>query len=704
MHLSKCKHINLLQVPLLLFSMAGSVCAEPADRASDRPQHAVQKPDLTPGERARLIREHVPAFAGDRVLVKFRPGTAASEIGKAHRAAGGRKLEEIPGIGVHVVRVPRGSVTAQVARYERNPNVLFAEPDYYRVLVVPNEGDDPGSPAGVVAGREYFDEQWGMHNTGQEHTHISSLGLPVQVETAQPDADIDAPEGWEISTSDPSVKIAILDTGMDCQSIEHSGKCIEEVSFVASYSPTLGDVAQHGTHVGGIASVHTDNGIGVAGVGWNSSLGNLKTCFEYDYLLEPLLEIYVTIGVCPVSSSAAAITYAANNGYHVINMSYGSDMVDAAGEPAGIPAQPNTETAAIDYAWSKGVVLVAAAGNDGTTSRVYPAANTNVIAVGATDDADNLASFSDSGSSYSVPGDHWVSMMAPGKDILSTVPVEACRFAAELWGYDFDENTEGCITWNSGTSMASPHVAGAAALVWHHLFPGQEPDGCISSSGVACNEVVRKHLEYGADVEGATTQNMLGWSEFGRLNVHGALTIEDFDLDGLPNDIDTDDDNDGIDDVTDTDDDNDGLSDTVESTLGTDPVDSDTDDDGLTDEYEVNYNNTPPDTFTAGSDPDPLQWDTDGDGISDGDEVLVAYTNPLDANDSPADGDVNMDGVVDAVDVLLMQRALTDDLFTLSDAQRLHADVAPLSGMVPEPDGLLNLGDLLVIQRMALGM
>ena len=51
-------------------------------------------------------------------------------MGKAHRAAGGRKLEEIPGIGVHVVMVPKGSVTARVARYERNPNVLNAEPDY----------------------------------------------------------------------------------------------------------------------------------------------------------------------------------------------------------------------------------------------------------------------------------------------------------------------------------------------------------------------------------------------------------------------------------------------------------------------------------------------------------------------------------------------------------------------------------------------
>ena len=691
-------HINSLMVLALLFSMAGALSAEPSDRVSSRPQNAVRLPALSPADQSRQIREHVPAFAEERVLVKFRPGTAASDMGKAHRAAGGRKLEEIPGIGVHVVMVPKGSVTARVARYERNPNVLYAEPDYYRLLIIPDEGNDPGSPAGVVAGREFFDEQWGMHNTGQEHTSAAS-GFPVQVNTAQPDADIDAPEGWEISTGDPSVKIAILDSGMDCQSIEHAGKCIEEASFVESYSSTLEDIAQHGTHVGGIASVNTNNGIGVAGVGWNSSLGNLKTCFEYAYDIAPPLGIYVTVGVCPVSSSAQAITHAADNGYHVINMSYGSDLVDAAGDPSGIPVQPNTETAAIEYAWSKGVVMVAAAGNDGTTTRIYPAANDNVIAVGATSDADNLASFSTGGSNYSVPGDHWVSLMAPGKDILSTVPVDACRFSAELLGYDFDETTEGCVTWSSGTSMASPHVAGAAALVWHHLFPGQSPDGCTSPSGVTCNVVVRKHLEYGADGMGATTQNMLAWSEYGRLNVHGALAIADADLDGFPNSIDNDDDNDGIDDAADTDDDNDGLADIVESALGTDPLDSDTDDDGLTDGYEVSFNDTPPDTYTAGSDPDPLHPDTDGDGIRDGDEVMVSLTDPLDATSTPADGDVNLDGEVNVADLLMAQRALLIGP-ELGWEQQLHADVAPLVDGVPVPDGDFGLGDILVIQRM----
>ncbi len=83
---------------------------------------------------------NAPRFAPDRVLVKFKPGTAASAVGEAHRQAGGHKLKTIPGIGVQVVAVPAGTVLAKVAAYEANPNVLYAEPDQYRVLVIPNEG------------------------------------------------------------------------------------------------------------------------------------------------------------------------------------------------------------------------------------------------------------------------------------------------------------------------------------------------------------------------------------------------------------------------------------------------------------------------------------------------------------------------------------------------------------------------------------
>ena len=673
--------ICLLTVALLTAApvchSAGPPVNNPAAASSGNPAQ-----QLT---RQQAARAQVSRFAPDRVLVRFKPGIAASVQGQAHRAANGRKLSEIPGIGVHLIEVPAGSVSQQVARYRANPNVEFAEPDYYRVLVIPDEGNDPGIDAGgVITGREYFEEQWGLNNTGQNHTSFDLLGNPIQVSGVN-DADIDAPEGWDITTGDPAVRIAILDTGVDCNSIEHAGKCVEQVNFVSTYSNTVQDVVQHGTHVAGIAAVHTNNGIGVAGVGWNSSLGNLKTCFEYDIDLFPPLGIYVTTGVCPVSASAAAITYAADHGYHVINMSYGSDEVDANGDPAGIPLQPNTETAAISYAWSRGVVLVAAAGNDSNTTRVYPAANAEVIAVGATNHADNLASFS----SYSVPSDYWVSLLAPGEDILSTVPVELCIFYAELLYYPFDPATEGCMTWNSGTSMASPHVAGAAALVWAHLFPGQSPQGCVSPSGVPCNAVVRSHLEYGADAAGAATQNMLAWSEHGRLNLYGALSLVDTDVDGIPDSVDSDDDNDG-------------LTDSAESALGTDPLDSDTDNDGLTDGEEVNYDPSPADTYTPGTDTDPLDSDTDHDGFPDGMESAAGH-DPLDAQDAPVWGDTDGNGVVNAGDLVKLTRAVVG-LYSLSTPEQARVDIAPVIAGIPVPDGQITAGDLQVVTQILQGL
>jgi len=672
-------------VPTLLLATAGAAQVAPEPDTGT----ALQAAGPGAGQaalRRQQILDRVPRQAPDRILVRFRPGTPAAETGRVHDRAGGRVLREIPGIGVHIVSVPAGSVRQKISGYLANPNVESAEPDYYRVLIVPDEGDDPGpDDCGLVQGRDYFEEQWGLNNTGQEHTAIDLIGFPQQV-TGIADADIDAPEGWDITTGDPAVKIAVLDTGIDCSSIEHAGKCAEEISFVGDFSPYQqdpGDYMAHGTAVAGVAAVNTNNGQGVAGVGWNSSLGNLKACFQYVFYPYPdlLPDYYTYLGVCPVSSSAEAIVHAADNGYHVINMSYGSDHLDENGDPAGVPAQPNAETAAIEYAWSRGVVLVAAAGNDGDTSPVYPAAHPDVIAVAGTDHYDDKWS----GSSF---GNGWVSLMAPAEDILSTIPVVSCEFGALC---PFDPATDSCLAWGTGTSLASPHVAGAAALLWAHLFPGRSPQSCVSPGGVPCNAVVRSHLEQGADAAGALGQNFLAWSQHGRLNLQAALGVVDTDLDGLPDSIDEDDDNDGLDDSVE-----------VSAGIGTDPLLADSDGDGLSDREEVNYLAVPPDTYTPGADTDPLDPDSDDDGFPDGMELAAGH-DPLDGGDAPVWGDADGNGNVNAADIVLLARAL-QGLATLPGGAMARLDVAPVIDGMPAPDNRLTPGDLVVVERILQGL
>lgn len=145
---------------------------------------------------------------------------------------------------------------------------------------------------------------------------------------------------------------------------------------------------------------------------------------------------------------------------------------------------------------------------------------------------------------------------------------------------------------------------------------------------------------------------------------------------------------------TNPDSDGDGLTDIDEINIHlTNPALADTDLDGLSDGDEV---------LTHGT--DPIKPDTDGDGVNDGDEI-AAGTNPLDPASFPiaSNGDINNDGVVNAVDLLLAQRIITGQL-TPTAEQLQRGDVAPLVGGAPAPDGQFNAGDLLVIQRKALGL
>jgi len=491
-------------------------------------------------------------YAPDRVLVKFKPGTAAAQIAEAHRHAAAVAISSIAAIDVQVVGVPAGSVLAKVAAYQANPNVLYAEPDYYRLLVVPSEEPGP-TPAG---GGNYFEEQWYLHNAGQSHTYVqhTPLGASLRSTTGTPDADIDAPEAWDISrgvaTTEPATydtaKVAVLDSGADCATLELGGKCLEQVNYVAGQSlwgdscppsaPACDNLG-HGTFTASEVVANTDNGEGIAGVGWNTGAGIFKVC--YQELVTDGLNYYL-VGLCPVSASAAAIGEAASDRldgsgqvvrsqYHVITMSYGSDWIDAEGNIS--PTDPsNAECDAVLFANQQGVVVVAGAGNNGDTQRFYPAACTDangestVIAVAASDHNDYRASFS----TYSQINDPWVSLAAPGQAIIGILPDAQCGLASGV---------DSCVDWWDGTSMAAPLVAGGAALVWADLYAALNAGNLSSEQdlkpatcrwdGLPCNQVVRWRLENGADKTGAQGQNMQEWTRHGRLNLQGALTVGD---------------------------------------------------------------------------------------------------------------------------------------------------------------------------------
>ena len=265
----------------------------------------------------------------------------------------------IPGIDVQVVRVPAGAEQARVAAYQKNPNVLYAEVDgtYSAVGTFTPPPNDP-----------YYSSQWQYNNTGQ------SGGTP--------DADIDAPEAWAVTTGSSTTKIAILDTGIDQSHPDLKAKIVGNKNF--STSKTFDDKYGHGTHVAGSAAAITNNGIGVAGTCPDCSLLNVKVLGDN--------------GSGNYSWIANGIIWAADNGAKVINMSLGGSV------------RLRTLSDAIDYAWSMGVVVVAAAGNSSTSQPFYPAAYPNVIAVAATDRNDAMASFSNYGASgWTWPPRGWTS-------------------------------------------------------------------------------------------------------------------------------------------------------------------------------------------------------------------------------------------------------------------------------------------------------
>ncbi|HJZ93042.1 MAG TPA: S8 family peptidase, partial [Gemmataceae bacterium] len=374
-----------------------------APRLAVDPLEAREVPALA--NFGQLAVEH-SAYDPSHVLVKWHDGNAhTSPI-----------TREAVALGSGVFRValnPNVPVTQAVRFFRGRPGVTFVQPDY-RVSVA-RTANDPG-----------LDNLWGFNNTG------ANGGVA--------DADIDAPEAWNTSTGTGDTVVAVIDTGIDYNhpdlaaniwtnpgeipgnGIDDDGNGYRDdvhgYDFANNDANPMDDNG-HGTHVAGTIGAVGNNGIGIAGIDWHAKLMALK--------------FLDAAGSGYMSDAVRALNYAVASGAKVVNNSYGGGGYD--------PAM----AAAINNARAHGVIVVAAAGNDGTnndTSPLYPAnyAGDNVVTVAATDRTDHLASFSNFGRAT-------VDIAAPGVGIYSTLP-------------------NGKYGTYSGTSMATPHVTGALALVW----------------------------------------------------------------------------------------------------------------------------------------------------------------------------------------------------------------------------------------------
>jgi serine protease len=335
-----------------------------------------------------------PEFEPNAVMVKFRSKATASARKSAASKVGAITEDAATS---RVVRLQGDmSATALLKKVKADPAVELASLSYRRrVSAVPNDEFYP-----VVGG----------------------AGQAAYLNTVR------VPQAWDVSKTTGSQIVAVLDTGVDAGHPDLVGRLVIGYNAVSSTRPNPVDDNGHGTMTLGIIAATANNGIGVAGVGWSAKAMPVKVAGAN--------------GVANDLDVVEGLDWAVAHGAKVIDMPFGN--------PGDNPVLHD----AIKRAIAKGVVVVAAAGNDGSSVLQYPAAYPEVIAVGATNAGGVLTDFS----SY---GD-WVDIAAPGWDVLST----GLRSTSQAVPYSF------C----SGTSCSASIVAGVVALVknkWPTLTPAQ---------------------------------------------------------------------------------------------------------------------------------------------------------------------------------------------------------------------------------------
>ncbi|HXH41827.1 MAG TPA: S8 family peptidase, partial [Thermoanaerobaculia bacterium] len=351
------------------------------------------------------------------VLVMIQTGASSNDIASLEQSAGVDHGEQISKLKsgtiwrLHSASLPTDALTSAL---QRNPNIVYVEPNYILHLVdVPN---DPSYP-----------QLWGLKNTGQ--TISGSPGIAG--------ADISAEAAWSVTTGSSTIVVGVVDTGVDYTHPDLAaniwsnpgGKgnvlCAAGTHGFNAITNTCDprDDHYHGTHVSGTIGAVGNNALGVVGVNWTTSIMALK--------------FLDASGSGTTAGAITAIDFAVQAKIDGVNVRILSNSWGGGGFSKALLDE-------INKANENDILFVAAAGNDAVsndTSPHYPAnySTPNMISVAATDNRDALASFSDFGATS-------VHLGAPGVNVLSCYP-------------------GGSYIYLSGTSMATPHVAGVAALV-----------------------------------------------------------------------------------------------------------------------------------------------------------------------------------------------------------------------------------------------
>ncbi len=363
-----------------------------------------QGPGLAPTSGPAASQTSPSAYRPDRILVQPKPGITPAALADFHAAQKIEVLQTFEAIGrLQILRVPESeTVPGLIAKYQRSGLVEFAEPDFAGIVfATPN---DPKFLDGTL---------WGLNNTGQN--------------SGTADADIDAPEAWDVLTSASNIVVAVVDTGVrytheDLAAnmwVNPNGGGHGTNALDGTNEPSDENGTGHGTMVAGILGAVGNNGKGVTGVAWQVQIMACK-CFN-------------NFGVGNISSAVACLDYARANGARIINASWGFTNSLALSN-------------AFDSVRNAGIIVVAAAGNSSTNIDVaptYPASYDfdNVVSVAYTDRNDVLGTNSNYGAMS-------VDLAAPGEQIYST-------FGA----------TDSFYYSNTGSSFAAAYVTGAFALM-----------------------------------------------------------------------------------------------------------------------------------------------------------------------------------------------------------------------------------------------